>query len=401
MTRGAAGAGEEHAAEPMPHGLFGLTTALVAIPSVSHFEGPMADAVEAALRLCPWLEVDRVGDNVVARTDLGRRHRVLLAGHLDTVPPVDGNEEPRIVDDVLYGVGSADMKGGLAVFLHLAGIIPEPAVDVTWCFYTCEEVDQQFSGLRHLWEHRPDLLEADAAILGEPTGGVVEAGCQGTLRVRISLAGRRAHTARPHTGRNAIHRLAPLLAAVAGYQSRRPVLDGCEYVEQLQAVEVSGGVSGNVVPDEASLVVNHRFAPDRTPADAEARLRELLGTHLEPGDRWELTDASPGAPPSLGPPGAGRAGGGDGNRPRGQAGVDRRIVPVGPRHPGGQLRAGGPASGPHPRRARLGGRSRAHRGGARGAAATREVDLGCRVASVGGPGSAWTRPGGRSWSGGR
>ena len=401
MTRGAAGAGEEHAAEPMPHGLFGLTTALVAIPSVSHFEGPMADAVEAALRLCPWLEVDRVGDNVVARTDLGRRHRVLLAGHLDTVPPVDGNEEPRIVDDVLYGVGSADMKGGLAVFLHLAGTIPEPAVDVTWCFYACEEVDQQFSGLHHLWEHRPDLLEADAAILGEPTGGVVEAGCQGTLRVRISLAGRRAHTARPHTGRNAIHRLAPLLAAVAGYQSRRPVLDGCEYVEQLQAVEVSGGVSGNVVPDEASLVVNHRFAPDRTPADAEAsaagaardpsRAGGPVGAHRRLARRTAVP----------GPPGAGRARGGHGNRPRGQAGVDRRIVPVGPRHPGGQLRAGGPAPGPHPRRARLGGRA-----GARPPRCSRRCcDAGGRPRLSRRVGwwtrQRLTRPGGRSWSGGR
>jgi succinyl-diaminopimelate desuccinylase len=283
----------------MPHGLLGLTTALVAIPSVSHVEGPMADAVEAALRLCPWLEVERVGDNVVARTDLGRRHRLLLAGHLDTVPPTGGNEEPRIVDGTLYGVGSADMKGGLAVFLHLAGTIPEPGVDVTWCFYAGEEVAQEFNGLRHLWEHRPELLAADAAILGEPTGGVVEAGCQGTLRVRISLAGRRAHTARPYTGRNAVHRLAPLLAAVAGYESRRPVLDGCEYVEQLQAVEVSGGVTGNVVPDEASVVINHRFAPDRSPEEAEASLRVLLGPHLGPGDRWELTDAAAGAPPSL------------------------------------------------------------------------------------------------------
>jgi len=283
----------------MPHGLLGLTTALVAIPSVSHFEGPMADAVEAALRLCPWLEVERVGHNVVARTDLGRRHRVLLAGHLDTVPPVGGNEEPRIVDETLYGVGAADMKGGLAVFLHLAGTIPEPAIDVTWCFYAGEEVAQEFNGLRHLWEHRPELLAADAAILGEPTGGAVEAGCQGTLRIRISLAGRRAHTARPHTGRNAIHRLAPVLTAVAGYESRRPVLDGCEYVEQLQAVEVAGGVSGNVVPDEVSVVVNHRFAPDRTPQQAEAWLREFLGPFLDPGDRWELTDAAAGAPPSL------------------------------------------------------------------------------------------------------
>ncbi len=283
----------------MPDGLFGLTTALVAIPSVSHHEGPMADAVEAALDLCPWLTVERVGDNVVARTDLHRGSRVLLAGHLDTVPPVDGNEEPRVVGDTLYGVGAADMKGGLAVFLHLAGSIPEPAVDVTWCFYVCEEVDQRFNGLGQLWEHRPELLEADAAILGEPTGGMVEAGCQGTLRVRVGLEGRRAHTARPSTGRNAIHRLAPLLAAVAGYESRRPVLDGCEYAEQLQVVEVTGGVAGNVVPDEASLLINHRFAPDRTVEQAEASIREELGAHLEPGDKWELVESAAGAPPAL------------------------------------------------------------------------------------------------------
>ena len=283
----------------MPEGLFGMATALVAIPSVSHVEGPMADAVEAALRLCPWLSVERVGDNVVARTDLGREQRVLLAGHLDTVPPTGGNEEPRIEGDTLYGVGAADMNGGVAVFLHLAGTIPEPSVDLTWCFYTCEEVSREFNGLEHLWDQRPELLVADVAVLGEPTGGVVEAGCQGTMRVRISLAGRRAHTARPHAGRNAIHRLAPLLATVTGYRGRRAVLDGCEYTEQLQVVEVSGGVSGNVVPDEASLLINHRFAPDRTPGQAEASLRELLGPHLEPGDRWELTDSAAGAPPAL------------------------------------------------------------------------------------------------------
>ena len=283
----------------MPDGLFGLATALVAIPSVSHHEGPMADAVEAALDLCPWLTVERVGDNVVARTDLGRDTRVVLAGHLDTVPPVGGNEEPRLEDDVLFGVGATDMKGGLAVFLHLAGSVPEPAVDVTWCFYVCEEVEQEFNGLRYLWEQRPDLLRADAAILGEPTGGIVEAGCQGTLRVRLSLVGRRAHTARPATGRNAIHRLAPVLTAAAGYESRAPVLDGCGYVEQLQIVEVSGGVAGNVVPDEASVLINHRFAPDRTVEEAEASVRELLGPHLEAGDRWELVESAPAAPPGL------------------------------------------------------------------------------------------------------
>ncbi|MGO8873300.1 MAG: succinyl-diaminopimelate desuccinylase [Acidimicrobiales bacterium] len=282
-----------------PSALIGLTASLVAVPSVSHHEGPMADAVEAALSLCPWLGVERVGDNVVARTDLGRDTRLLLAGHLDTVPPAEGDGGPRIVRDTLFGVGAADMKGGLAVLLHLAGTLPEPAVDVTFCFYVCEEVEHRYNGLRLLWDERPDLLAADAAILAEPTGGVVEAGCQGVLRVRIEMVGRRAHTARPAAGRNAIHRLAPVLAEVAGYRSRRPVIDGCEFAEQLQAVEVTGGVAANVVPDRAAVVINHRFAPDRDVGEAEASLRRLVGEQLEPEDRWELVESAAGAPPSL------------------------------------------------------------------------------------------------------
>ena len=281
------------------NGLLGLATALVGIPSVSHNEGAMADAVQAALTLCTWLKVERVGDNVVARTDLGRAHRLILAGHLDTVPAAAGNEEPHVEGTTLYGLGAADMKGGLAVFLHLAGSISEPAVDVTWCFYSGEEVAHEFNGLGHLWTQRPDLLEGDAAILGEPTGGLVEAGCQGTLRIKVSLAGARAHTARPHTGRNAIHRLAPVLEAVHNFEVRRPVIDGCEYAEQLQVVLVEGGVAGNVVPDHVVVVINHRFAPDRTVAQAESMVREMLAPYLEPGDHWELLDASAGAPPSL------------------------------------------------------------------------------------------------------
>jgi succinyl-diaminopimelate desuccinylase len=283
----------------MPHGVLGLTTALVAIPSVSHHEGPMADAVEAALDLCPWLTVERVGDNVVARTGLGRPSRVILAGHLDTVPPVGGNEEPRLEDDVLHGVGAVDMKGGLAVFLHVAGGLPEPPVDLTLCFYVCEEVEQRHNGLRRLWAERPDLLEGDVAILGEPTGGVVEAGCQGVLRGRLEMQGRRAHTARPAEGRNAIHRLGPVLEELARYPGRRVVLDGCEYVEQLQAVEVSGGVAANVVPDQASLLVNHRFAPDRTVEEAEASVRALLAPHRDEFDRWTVEESAPSAPPGL------------------------------------------------------------------------------------------------------
>ncbi len=282
-----------------PDGLLGLATALVGIPSVSHQEGAMADAVQAALGLCPWLIVDRVRDNVVARTDLGRPRRVLLAGHLDTVPPAEGNDRPRVEGSTLFGLGAADMKGGLAVFLHLAGLLTEPAMDVTWCFYAGEEVSREHNGLLHLWEERPDLLVADAAILGEPTGGRVEAGCQGTMRVRVTLSGLRAHTARPHAGRNAIHRLAGLLTAIADFDVRRPVIDGCEYAEQLQVVSVEGGVAGNVVPDRATVVINHRFAPDRSAAQAESSVRELLAPHLEPGDHWELLEAAPAAPPAL------------------------------------------------------------------------------------------------------
>jgi succinyl-diaminopimelate desuccinylase len=285
-----------------PADLLGLAAALVDIPSVSHHETAIADEVEERLRRSPWLRVERVADNVIARTDLSRPRRLVLAGHLDTVPPAPGDESARVDGSTLYGVGAVDMKGGLAVLLHLAESVREPSCDVTWCFYSGEEVAHQFNGLEHLFDVRPDLLDGDVALLAEPTGGVVEAGCQGTLRVRLVLAGRRAHTARPHAGRNAIHRLTPILEAVSGYRSRRPVLEGCEYAEQLQAVEVGGGVAPNVIPDQATILLNHRFAPDRTVAEAERALRQLVAGTLEDGDRFEVLDAAPAAPPALDDP---------------------------------------------------------------------------------------------------
>jgi succinyl-diaminopimelate desuccinylase len=244
--------------------------------------------------------VERVGDNVTGRTQLGHGQRVVLAGHLDTVPPV-GNGTPRLEGDTLWGVGASDMKGGLAVMLDLATTVREPAVDLTWCFYAREEIGRADSGLLELWQQRPDLLAGDAAILGEPTGALVEAGCQGTMRVRITLRGARAHTARPFTGRNAIHRLAPLLQRVADWPGREVVLDGCTYAEQLQVVAVDGGVAGNVVPDEARVTLNHRYAPDRGAEEAGAFLLDLLRGTWEPeaGDSWEVLDAGDGAPPSL------------------------------------------------------------------------------------------------------
>ena len=283
--------------------LLATTVDLMAMPSVSGDEAEIADAVHKALATCPWLDVERIGDNVVARTSLGRNHRLVFAGHLDTVPP-GRNARPRVDGDTVWGVGASDMKGGLAVMLDLATTVQAPVVDVTWCFYAREEISRNQSGLLELWQQRPELLAGDAAILGEPTSAVVEAGCQGTMRVRITLRGVRAHTARPFTGRNAIHRLGELLLRVADWPPREVVLDGCTYAEQLQAVAVEGGVASNVVPDQAVVTLNHRYAPDRGQAEAEAFLHELLDPVLEldAGDTWEMLDAGDGAPPSLGHP---------------------------------------------------------------------------------------------------
>ncbi|MGH9130417.1 MAG: succinyl-diaminopimelate desuccinylase [Acidimicrobiales bacterium] len=281
---------------------------LVGVASASHHEGAIADLVESELRAVPGLVVDRVGNNVVARTGAGlaeldpagagRRPRVLLAGHLDTVPAA-GNETPVLEGDRLLGLGAADMKGGLAVLLELARCVRQLAVDVTWVFYACEEVDQSFSGLGELHRARPDLLVADAAVLAEPTGAVVEAGCQGTMRIRVTLRGQRAHTARAWMGTNAIHRLGAVLSAVASYEPRRVVLGGCEFVEALQAVRVEGGVANNVVPDVAQLVLNHRFAPDRARESAFEQVRSVLSPALGPQDSVEVEEAALPAPPCL------------------------------------------------------------------------------------------------------
>ena len=276
---------------------------LVAVPSVSRGEGGLAALVESRLRSAAHLEVERVGDNVVARTAGTHAKRRLVAGHLDTVP--GDATRARLDGERLVGVGACDMKGSLAVMLELA-LDPTPRpVEVTWVFYAREEVARGESGLLEVAELRPDLLLADCAVLGEPTGGRVEAGCQGTLRAEVTLVGRRAHTARPFEGRNAIHRLATVIERVARYEPRRVPVEGVEFVEQLQAVAVEGGVAGNVVPDRATLTLNHRVAPDRDRAGAVAWLRGYLADALDDGDRVEDVDWAPAAAPHLSHPALG------------------------------------------------------------------------------------------------
>ncbi|MCZ7630348.1 MAG: succinyl-diaminopimelate desuccinylase [Microthrixaceae bacterium] len=238
-------------------------------------EAALVDLIGERLGSSGHLECTRVGDNLVARTELGRRSRVVLGGHTDTVP-ADSNETSRIVGDTLWGVGSADMKGGLAVMIALAEAHHAPPVDLSFVFYAREEVAAHHSGLGELADVRPDLLQGDVAILGEPTSGEVEAGCQGSVRVRVTLRGERAHTARAWMGRNAIHRLGDLLVSLGAYRPRTPEIQGCRFHEALQAVSVSGGVAGNVVPDKVELEIAHRFAPDRSAAEATEHVVALL-----------------------------------------------------------------------------------------------------------------------------
>jgi len=280
--------------------LLELTAELVEIPSVSHDEHKAADFVLGSLGDTGHLVTTRIGNNVVARTSLGRPRRLLVAGHLDTVPP-NGNEHAVLDDDRCSGLGAADMKGGVAVMIELARRAVSPAVDVSYIWYVCEEVEQRYSGLIEIEAAAPQLLAADAAVLAEPTSGVVEAGCQGVLRIAVRLGGERAHTARSWMGVNAIHRLGLVLDLVDGFDARMPTVDGCEYRESLQAVRVDGGIANNVVPDEVRLVLNHRYAPDRTKDEAFEAIWELLSPVIDTrlGDQLELEEFSLAAAPNL------------------------------------------------------------------------------------------------------
>jgi succinyl-diaminopimelate desuccinylase len=275
-----------------------LTEDLVNIESVSGDEARIADAVESALAGLAHLEVQRFGNTVVARTDQGRAERVVIAGHIDTVP-LNANLPARRDATNLHGLGTCDMKGGVAVALRLAATMPTTNRDVTYLFYECEEVEAERNGLQLLSRTHPDLLRADFAILMEPSDAVVEAGCQGTLRVDVLVRGERAHSARSWTGVNAIHGAAEVLDRLKRYEPRRPVIDGLEYHEGLNAVFITGGVAGNVLPDVCTISVNYRFAPDRSVEEAYDHMREVFD-----GFEIELSDSAPAAMPGLSVPAA-------------------------------------------------------------------------------------------------
>lgn len=273
-----------------------LAAQLVDIPSVSGDERKIADEIESTLRAQSHLEVLRDGDAVVARTNLGKPTRILLAGHTDTVPIAD-NLPGRLENGVLWGRGSVDMKGGDAVLLHLAASVREPRTDVTWVFYDHEEVEATLNGLGRLSRNHPEWLAADLAVLAEPTDGGIEGGCNGTLRVKVSAKGVAAHSARPWTGDNAVHKLVEALTFLANWQAEVHEVGGLEYRESLLAVGISGGGARNSVPDAAHVVVNFRYAPDRTEEEAQAYVRSAFS-----GYDIEVLDSAPPAAPGMDDP---------------------------------------------------------------------------------------------------
>ena len=279
-------------------GSVALATALCDIESVSGNEKALADAIVQALADSLHLALTREGNTVVARTNLGRAQRVIIAGHLDTVPVNDNLpthiEQDSLGDSWLWGRGTVDMKAGVAVQLTLAAELISPAYDITWIWYDLEEVDSDRNGLGRLARTHPEFFVGDFAILGEPSNSTVEGGCNGTIRVDIKARGRRAHSARAWVGENAIHKLAPALAILGWYEPRQVEVEGLVYREGLNAVGVTGGVATNVIPDEATLHVNYRFAPDRSAAEAIAFLREMFT-----GFDVSVVDQAEGARPGL------------------------------------------------------------------------------------------------------
>jgi len=270
-----------------------LTLDLVNIASVSQDEQAIADSIQEALVEVKHLKVSRIGNSIIAQTNFGANQRVVIAGHLDTVP-ANNNFPGKKTSTEVIGLGSVDMKSGIAAALKLAVAVTNAKYDVTYLFYESEEIETKYNGLEIITKQDKDLLNCDFAILMEPTNGIIEVGCQGTLRFQVSAIGTRSHSARWWNGENAIHALTPVLEILNSYKSREPIIDGHKFREGLQAVKINGGVAGNVVPDEVTMTINHRFAPDTTPAQAEENMKKLFKDF-----NFQLLDAAAGAPTGL------------------------------------------------------------------------------------------------------
>ena len=273
-----------------------LTLDLVNISSVSKDEKSIADSIEESLQELSHLKLTRVNNSLVAQTNFGNKQRLVIAGHIDTVP-ANNNFPGKMNTSEIVGLGSVDMKSGIAVALKLAAEITNSKFDITYLFYESEEIETKFNGLELITKQQKDLLNCDFAILMEPTNGILEVGCQGSLRFEVSAIGKRSHSARWWNGENAIHKTNKILEILNNYKSREPEIDGYKFREGLQAVKINGGIAGNVVPDSVNVSINHRFAPDTTIDQATANMKTLFKEF-----NFHLVDAANAAPTGLANP---------------------------------------------------------------------------------------------------
>lgn len=264
----------------LAHRLAARTLELVDIPSVSRDEAAMHAHVLGLVPRPPF-ELPYLTEDAMLFSTPRRAGRplVVLAGHLDTVPP-QGNFPGRRDGGTVYGLGSTDMKGGLAVMIEIARWIAaeeiEPEVDLGLLFFAREELSQSESPLPHFFETCPLARQADLAIVLEPTDNTVQAGCLGNVNADLVFHGEAAHSARPWTGKNAIAAAVTGLAAITGLQREEITVGGLPFYEVVSVTRFNAGVADNVLPDLATARLNYRYAPDKSPEQAAARLAELV-----------------------------------------------------------------------------------------------------------------------------
>ena len=266
------------------------TLELVNMPSESRHEAEIAAHVRSLVPASFEAEYEAEDAFVWARPRREGKPLVVLAGHYDTVPAQE-NVPGRIENGAVVGLGASDMKGGLAVMLELARELEaqdtEPDVDLALLAFGKEELPAEFSPLPHLFDNSRVVHEAELAILLEPTDTTIQAGCLGNLNARLIFHGVSGHSARPWTAENAIEKALDGLRAYASIEPRPVVIGGLTFTEVASITRIEGGIATNVIPDRVEANVNFRYAPDRSPADADAYLRSLVpegATYEHAGD---------------------------------------------------------------------------------------------------------------------
>ncbi len=277
---------------------------LVNIESVSGNEGTLTDFFVREMRAVGLHPAKRARDWALFKPEPSGKPVVLLAGHSDTVP-AQGNLPGHLEGEWVRGLGASDMKAGLAVMLELAralGSMSEASVEPWFLLFGQEEMALEASLLPKIFAACPFLSEVDLVLMMEPTANTIQAGCLGNIIARLEFDGVAAHSARPWLGKNAIHEAVRGLQALAGAEIRDAQVGGLTFREVVSVTTIQGGVADNVVPDHVIAGVNFRYAPDRTPAEAKARLRELAGAD----GRLTIVSNAPPAPVAVANPLLGR-----------------------------------------------------------------------------------------------